>query len=95
VSPRNSVSTPASGVRPNHAGSYAGHFNSHDIIVEALTITLIVDCGEPEDCCLVAILNDESVLIARADEFDLGPDYVTERAILRALVAHSQKSPGE
>lgn len=71
----------------SHAGSYAGHFNPHDIIVEALTITLIVDCGEPEDCCLVAILNDESVLIAEADEFDLGPDYVTERAILRALVA--------
>lgn len=70
-----------------HAARYSGCFTSHDIIVEELATTLIVDCGEPEDCCLVAVLSDATELIAEADEFDLGPDYITDRAILRALVA--------
>jgi len=69
-------------------GSYAGRFSENDLLLEPLSLTLIVDCGEPCDCNLVAILTDKKLLIAEKVEFELGEDFFTDRVILKALLAN-------
>lgn len=71
--------------RDRFLGGYVGKLSGEELLVERVDVRLIIDDGEPFMLRLVAVLFEGELLLATADEFDLGPDYWAERAILRAL----------
>jgi hypothetical protein len=65
-------------------GAYAGHFQHSDLIVEAMSQTLVLDCGDPVRCHFVFALSENKLLAATRTEFPLEDDYWIERILFRS-----------
>jgi hypothetical protein len=75
--------------RDRFLGGYVGKLRGGELLVERVDVRLIIDDGEPFMLRLVVVLLESEMLLAEANEFDLGADYWAERAIIRALVLES------
>lgn len=64
--------------------AYAGHFRNGDFLVEAMSETLVLDCGEPFRCHFAFILFEEKLLVATQKEFPLDDHFWIERVLLRS-----------
>jgi hypothetical protein len=71
--------------RDRFLGGYVGKLRGGELLVERVDVRLIIDDGEPFMLRLVVVLLESEMLLAEANEFDLGADYWAERAIIRAL----------
>lgn len=67
-------------------GAYAGHFGDKDLLVEAMSETLVLDCGEPTRCHFTLILFEGKLLVATRNEFPLGEQFWVDRVLLRSLL---------
>jgi hypothetical protein len=69
-----------------HLGAFGGKLAPTDIVVESFWVELVIDDGELAGLQLVAVLTESELLLADANEFELGPDYWADRAIAWALL---------
>lgn len=68
-------------------GAYAGHFRNEDLVLEAMSETLVLDCGEPTRCHFAFILHQDKLLAATQNEFSLDDDFWVERILMRSKLS--------